>query len=80
MTESDLPFLIASPTKALVDRIARESGFRSIANVARWIEGMRADISGGLDREELTACAEHYGRPSVRWLLRFAEKNQMFQS
>jgi len=80
VTESDLPFLIASPTKALVDRIARESGFRSMADVARWIQGMRADIGGGLDREELLACAEHYGRPSVRWLLRFAEKNQLIQS
>ena len=80
VTESDLPFLIASPTKALADRIAREPGFRSMADVARWMEGMRVDIGGGLDREELAACAEHYGRPSVRWLLRFAEKNQLIRS
>lgn len=80
VTESDLPFLIASPTKALVDRIARESGFRSMADVARWIEGMRIEISGQLDRAELLACAEHYGKPSVRWLLRFAEKNQLISS
>jgi hypothetical protein len=77
VTESDLPFLIASPTKALVDRIAREPGFRSMADVARWLEGMRVEMSGGLNREQLAACAEHYGRPSVRWLLRFVERNQL---
>ena len=80
VTESDVPFLIASPTKALADRIAREPGFRSMADVARWMEGMRVDTSGGFDREELVACAENYGRPSVRWLLRFAEKNQLIRS
>ena len=79
VTESDLPFLIASPTKALVDRIARESGFRSMADVARWMEGMRVETGDGLDREELAVCAERYGRPSVRWLLRFAEKNQLIR-
>jgi hypothetical protein len=80
VTESDMPFLIASPTKALADRIAREPGFRSMAEVARWMEGMRLDIGDGLDREELSSCAEHYGRPSVRWLSRFAEKNKLNRS
>lgn len=80
VTESDLPFLIASPTKALVDRIAREPGFRSMTDVARWMEGMRLDTGDGLDREELSACAIHYGRPSVRWLLRFSEKNHLIRS
>lgn len=80
VTESDLPFLISSPTKALVDRIAREPGFRSMADVARWMEGMRVEIGGGLDGGELMECAERYGRPSVRWLLRFAEKNQLIRS
>lgn len=80
VTESDLPFLIASPTKALADRIAREPGFRSMADVARWMEDMRLETGRGLDREELLACAEHYGRPSVRWLLRCAEKNQWIRS
>lgn len=75
--DADLPFLIASPTKALADRIAREPGFRSMADVARWMEGMRIDAGGGLNREELAECAELYGRPAVRWLLRFAEKNQL---
>jgi hypothetical protein len=77
VTELDLPFLLASPAKALADRIAREPCFRSMADVARWLEGMRIDTSGGLNHEELAACAEHYGRPSVRWLLRFVEKNQL---
>lgn len=74
ITGSDLPFLIASPTKALVDRIAREPGFRSMADVRRWMEEMRMDLEGGLDREKLAASAESYGRPSVRWLLRLASK------
>ncbi len=78
IVDSDLPFLIASPTKALADRIAREPGFRSMAEVARWMEGMRIDVGGGLNREELAECAKLYGRPAVRWLLRFAEKNQLF--
>lgn len=77
VTGSDLPFLIASPTKALADRIAREPGFRSITDVARWMDGMRVEMGQGLDGEELRACAVHYGRPSVRWLLRYAEKNRL---
>lgn len=77
VTESDLPFLIASPTKALADRIAREAGFRSMTDVAGWMQGMRVETGGGLDGEELATCAELYGRPSVRCLLRFAEKNQL---
>jgi hypothetical protein len=77
ITDSDLPFLIASPAKALADRIAREPGFRSMADVARWMEGMRIDTSVGLDREELSECAAGYGRPAVRWLLRYVEKNKL---
>jgi hypothetical protein len=74
ITESDLPFLIASPTKALVDRIAREPGFRSMADVGRWMAGMRIDFEGRLNRDELTECAGNYGRPAVRWLLSLALK------
>jgi len=77
ITDSDLPFLIASPTKALVDRIALEPGFRSMADVARWMEGMRIDSDIGIDREELSECAAGYGRPAVRWLLRYVEKNKL---
>ena len=80
ITDSDLPFLIASPTKALIDRIAREAGFRSMADVARWLEEMRVELPSGLDRPQLIECADGYGRPSVRWLLRFAEKNRLIDS
>ncbi|MDA0766717.1 MAG: hypothetical protein O3A92_07835 [Verrucomicrobia bacterium] len=80
VTDSDLPFLIASPTKAIIDRIARESGFRSMADVARWLEGMRVELPSGLDRAQLVECADGYGRPSVRWLLRHAEKDRLIDS
>ena len=80
MMDSDLPFLIASPTKALADRIAREAGFRSIADVARWWKEMRIELLSGLDHAQLQECADGYGRPSARWLLRFAEKNHLIES
>ena len=80
ITDAELPFLIASPTVALADRIAREPGFRSMAAVARWIEGMRIDIDDGFDRRELADCAKNYRRPSVRWLFRYAEKHQLMRS
>ena len=80
MMDSDLPFLIASPTKALADRIAREAGFRSIADVARWWKEMRIELLSGLDHSQLQECADGYGRPSARWLLRFAEKNHLIES
>lgn len=80
VTDSDLPFLIASPTKALIDRIAREPGFRSMADVARWLDEMRVELPSGLDQSQLVECADLYGRPSVRWLLRFAEKNDLIES
>lgn len=80
ITGSDLPFLIASPTKALADRIAREPGFRSIVEVSRWLEGMRVDPGTALDLGELSQCAERYGRPSVRWLLKHAEKQTKTRS
>jgi hypothetical protein len=76
VTETALPFLLASPTKALCDRIARESGFRSMAEVRRWLEGMRIDPGLQLDGDELDACAEGYGSTAVGWLRRHAEKNK----
>jgi len=79
VTDFDLPFLIASPTKALADRIAREPGFRSMAEVGRWMEGMRIEPGSRLNHEELTACADGYGRPSVRWLLRWALKHDWIE-
>lgn len=73
----DVPFLIASPAKALADRIAREPGFRSLTDVRRWLDDMRIEIEQPLDRLELTLCADAYRRPSVRLLARFAEKNDL---
>jgi hypothetical protein len=72
-----LPFLIASPTKALADRIAREPGFRALTDVRHWIEDMRIEIETPLDHNDLRACAAAYGRPAVRWLLRYAEKHDL---
>jgi hypothetical protein len=58
-----IPFLIASPTKSLCDAIAREAGFRSMADVRRWLEGMRifhglARFSEDLDFTRLTETSE----------------------
>ena len=74
VADSDLPFLIASPIKALCDRIALEAGFRSMADVARWLEGMRMDLATSLDQVELASCAANYGSPAVRFLQQFALK------
>ncbi len=68
-------FLVASPTKALCDRIVLEAGFRSMVDVARWLEGMRVDLERSLDQAELASCAASYGNPpAVRFLQQFALK------
>lgn len=77
MRDGGVPFLIASPTKALCDTIAREAGFRSMTDVRHWMEGMRINPSIPLDSNELQNCADSYGRPSVRWLLRHAAKHRL---
>ena len=77
IADAGLPFLIASPTKAVCDQIAREAGFRSMADVERWLEGMRLELESPLNRGELNECAANYGRPSVRWLQRFVERNAL---
>jgi predicted transcriptional regulator of viral defense system len=74
ITEFEIPFLIASPTKALCDRIALEPGMRSMVDVKRWAELMRLDESMEFDLEVLAVCAEGYKRPSVRFLRRTVEK------
>ena len=74
VTSSDVPFLIASPTKALCDRIACEGGFRSLADVDHWLKDMRVDFETKLDPSELKMCAGSYGRSSVRLLHQFALK------
>ena len=80
VADGEIPFLIASPTKALCDTIAREAGFRSMADVRHWLEGMRINPSAPLDSNELQNCADSYGRPSVRWLLRYAAKQKLYSA
>lgn len=77
VADGEIPFLIASPTKSLCDAIAREAGFRAMADVRHWLEGMRISPGSLLDSNELQNCADSYGRPSVRWLLRYAAKYQL---
>jgi len=74
VTESGLPFLIASPTKAVCDRIALEPRIRSMSDVKRWAELMRLDEAIEIDLAVLDACAENYQRPAVRLLRRTVEK------
>ncbi len=74
VTEGSLPFLMASPTKALCDRIALEPRMRSMSDVRRWVELMRFGQEPDLDPAVLSACAEHYRRPAVRLLWRTVEK------
>lgn len=73
-TETGIPFLIASPTKALCDRIALEARMRSMADVKRWAALMRLTDEPPFDPAVLDTCAEHYGRPGVRLLRRTIEK------
>lgn len=74
ITEGGTPFLIASPTKALCDRIALEPRLRSMSDVRRWAELMRLDAEHELDPVVLAACAEAYRRPAVRFLRRTVER------
>jgi hypothetical protein len=73
-TEGGVPFLIASPTKALCDRIACEPRMRSMSDVRQWAELMRLTDEYTFDPEILKVCAELYRRPSVRFLWRTVEK------
>lgn len=75
ITEFGLPFLIASPTKAVCDRIALEPRMRSMSDVKRWAELMRLDDTLEIDLALLEACAENYQRPAVRLLRRTVEKH-----
>lgn len=74
ISDAGIPFLVASPTKALCDRIALEAGMRSMSDVRRWAELMRLNSEIKIDPLVLEACAEHYQRPSVRFLSRTVEK------
>jgi hypothetical protein len=70
-----LPWLLASPTKALCDTVALDASIRSQKDVCAWLEGMRIENLPALDPDQLAACAANYGRPSVRQLARFFQKN-----
>ncbi len=72
--ESGIPFAIASPTKALCDRIALEPRMRSLSDVRRWAGLMRLDEELEFDLSVLDACAANYQRPAVRLLQRTVEK------
>lgn len=74
ITEGGIPFLIASPTKALCDRIALEPRMRSMSDVRQWADLMRLSNEHEIDPVTLTACAERYRRPAVRLLRRTVEK------
>ncbi len=74
MAESEIPFLMASPTKALCDRIALEPRMRSISDVKRWAELMRLNEEIDFDPAVLAECAANYKRPAVRLLQRTVEK------
>jgi len=73
--DASLLWLLASPTKALCDTIAREVRIRSLKDVRSWLKSMRIDGLPSMDHEQLAACAVRYGRPSVRLLHRFFIKN-----
>ena len=73
ITESGIPFLIASPTKALCDRIALEPRMRSMSDVRKWASLMRLDTEMEFDQPVLAFCAENYKRPAVRYLRRTIE-------
>lgn len=69
--DSSLPWLVASPTKALCDTIALDASVRSQKDVRDWLQSMRIGEMPALDQEQLAACAADYGRPSVRHLARY---------
>jgi hypothetical protein len=73
--DPQFPWLLASPTKALCDAVALDASIGSQKDVRSWLEGMRIGEVPVLDQEQLAACAASYGRPSVRRLARYFQKN-----
>lgn len=69
-----LPWLLASPTKALCDSVSLDASIRSQKDVRIWLEAMRIEEVPPLDPEQLAACAANYGRPAVRHLARYFQK------
>jgi len=41
-----------------------------------WLVAIRIEELPPLDQDQLAACAANYGRPSVRHLARYFQKNQ----
>lgn len=74
ITETECPFPIASPTKALCDRIALEPRIRSMVEVLRWIDLMRLDDDIRMDLDVLGECARRYRSSAVRFLWRAASR------
>ena len=66
-----LPWLLASPTKALCDSVAQDASIRSQKDVRAWLEARRIEELPPLDQDQLAACAANYGRPAVRHLARY---------
>ncbi len=56
--DGEIPFLIASPTKALCDTIARQAGFRSMVDVRHWLESHLQGIATELASWGFTIDAE----------------------
>lgn len=50
-------------------------GIRSQKDVRAWLDRMRIEEVPMLDQEQLAACAASYGRPAVRHLARYFQKN-----
>jgi hypothetical protein len=69
--DASLPWLLASPAKALCDSIALVASIRSQKDVRAWLEAMRIGDLPPLDTDQLAACAACYGRPSIRHLARY---------
>jgi hypothetical protein len=55
--------------------VALDASIGSQKDVRSWLEGMRIGEVPVLDQEQLAACAASYGRPSVRRLARYFQKN-----
>jgi hypothetical protein len=58
--------------------VALDASIRSQKDVRAWLDGMRIEDVPMLDQEQLAACAASYGRPAVRYLARYFQKNSGF--
>lgn len=71
-----LPWLLASPSKALCDSVAHDTSIRSQQDVRAWLEAMRIEEIPPLDQDQFAACAANYGRPAVRHFARYFQKTR----